>query len=779
MQILNTTAADSEQRNATDSLSFLISLYSGLSSGYLACWRKADKSTRFFPIAELDQAAAHLQSEPNIYFGINPLKHALPGKARGSAHDIGALVALVADLDIFNPQNPAAHSKPSKQLPLSDQEALAFLHDLPLRPSLIIHSGNGLHAYWVLKSAIGFTNDTERETAAKLSAEWQSYVLATALKAKGWHLDNVGDLPRILRAPGTTNEKANQSTLVRVIEDTGLRYSPEDFGKVLQGTPPSDPPPVSKRVQRANDNDEPLDHEKILKDCAWFKACFDNQATLDEPNWYAALSIVAHCANPDSLAQDMSKGHPDYDPAATSMKLEQARDAAGPRTCKNIEEKLLSPYCATCPFRGKIKSPAVLGRPETELVRNYGYLIPTQQFINFDNGRRLSKEQFNDKHLADLKKSNPAKVMLYRPMLMKYDEIVYRPGQQTFTDTTFNTWRRGGPSPVAGDVTPFLDHLAYIFPDDLARNHFIKWLAHAYQHPDVKIKHVVLLIGGAGVGKSYFSVHLIPRLVGQHNASLIGPDDIKSQWTDWAAEKQFVLVEELMAFGQLETYNKLKPLITQETVRVSKKYVAHYDVANTANFLCTSNHDNPIKIEPDDRRFFVYKSPAAIRDKSYYDQLFDWTEKNLPAIAHFLSTYDLSGFNPDAPPPMTAAKAALIEVSREPMEQALREMIEAKEKPFEDRDLVLPVDILHFIRSKGFGKYTEADIRRALTRLGFKRLDHEKKVSGDSGRQSFRPWCRANHEKWEAASGKDCWDELRQTQTVSASQEQRMIEKST
>lgn len=762
MQTLDTTAVAAEQQNATDTHGFLNTLYSGIASGYVSCWRKSDKSSVFFPITELDQAVQFLQSEPNVYFRVTLLDGLPPEGERGDSDCTGSVVAFVADFDVFNPLNPTAHSRQRSSLPQDVNEVIAFLsNDLPLAPSVLVHSGNGIHAYWLLTRPIDSTISAQRKHVGKLMADWQTYVIRCAEQKHGWKVDNVGDLARVLRAPGTINEKKGIETTVRLISQSDARYSLEQFQAALptNDTPP-DPAPVSKRVRRANDNDQPLDHEQILKECAWFKDCFENQATLDEPNWYAALSIVAHCANPDSLAQEFSKGHPGYDPAETSKKLEQARDTAGPRTCQNIEEKLGCTHCATCPFRGKVKSPAVLGRLETELLRVYGYLLPTQQFINFETGRRLSKEQFNDKHRADLKKDNPAKVMLFRPMLMKYDEIIYCPGQQTFTDTTFNTWRRGGPLPVEGDISPFVEHLELIFQDELARKHFIKWLAHTLQHPDRKIKHLILLIGGAGVGKSFFSSFLIPRLFGAHNVSLIGPEDIKGQWTDWLAEKQFVVIEELMAFGQLETYNKLKPLITQETVRVSQKYVAHYDVANTANFICTSNHDNPIKLDPDDRRFFVYKTPATARDRSYYDQLFKWTEENLSAIAHWLNTYDLTGFNPDAPPPMTPAKAALIEVSREPLEQMIREMIEMKEPPFGDRDLVLPSGILSAIGLKDFGKYSETDIRRVLHRVGYSRLEREKKTTGLKGRQSFRPWCRANHHRWEAASGKECWDEL-------------------
>lgn len=506
---------------------------------------------------------------------------------------------------------------------------------------------------------------------------------------------------------------------------------------------------------------------QIRKECGWFNHCFTDAANLSEPDWYAALSIVAHCDGSDSLAHEMSKDYSGYDPGETSKKLAHAGTTAGPRTCANIEGKLMSPHCAACSYRGKIKSPAALGRPETELARTYGFLVPTQQFVHYASGQMLTKDQFSDKTLAEHhmrgRKRTPAYYLLSRPTLATFDRIVYRPGQPQIGDNTYNTWKRGGPLPEPGDATVFREHLEFIVPDINARVHFLKFLAHAIQYPGRRIKHVVLLIGGHGVGKSFFTSYLLPRLVGAHNVVTVGPDDIKGQWTDWLAGKQFVLIEELMAFGQLETSNKMKPLITQETVRVNQKHVKPYDVENTANFICTSNHDSPIKLEPGDRRWFVYKSPSRIKESGYYDHLFSWAEQNLAVIAHYLHSIDLSDFNPDAPPPMTPDKVALIEVSREPLERLLREMIEANEKPFGDKDLVLLRDVTFEVQRKGLGRYNELDIARVLPRVGFTKLERDKKAAKDGARVSLRPWCRANHEKWEQASGQECADEISRT----------------
>ena len=100
------------------------------------------------------------------------------------------------------------------------------------------------------------------------------------------------------------------------------------------------------------------------------------------------------------------------------------------------------------------------------------------------------------------------------------------------------------------------------------------------------------------------------------------------------------------------------------------------------------------------------------------------------------------------------------EVSREPLERVMREMVEHREPPFEDRDLVLIRHIGKALREKGYTKYTDADIARVLLKLGFKKLLREKKLSRLGARESLRLWCRANQEKWEAASSQQCGNEV-------------------
>ena len=88
------------------------------------------------------------------------------------------------------------------------EEAIDFVNSLKLKPSIIVRSGNGVHAIWLLDELFVIRNENEREQIRELSAGFGMYVIAEGRK-KGWKLDNVQDIPRMLRAPGSLNFKSD------------------------------------------------------------------------------------------------------------------------------------------------------------------------------------------------------------------------------------------------------------------------------------------------------------------------------------------------------------------------------------------------------------------------------------------------------------------------------------------------------------------------------------------------------------------------------------------
>ena len=125
------------------------------------------------------------------------------------------LAGVWMDLDFGN----VGHKR--EALPPTVESALALL-DSSMPPTWEIHTGGGIHAWWVFKEPWLFEGE-DAERAAKLVAGWQHAIQGRA-RAAGFSADSTFDLPHILRVPGTYNRKEAAPRLVRVMQQRARKY---------------------------------------------------------------------------------------------------------------------------------------------------------------------------------------------------------------------------------------------------------------------------------------------------------------------------------------------------------------------------------------------------------------------------------------------------------------------------------------------------------------------------------------------------------------------------
>ncbi len=138
-----------------------------------------------------------LSKQRDVYFGVCLRTDNLTG--RGKAEHCITLPGFWLDIDIASPGHSAAN------LPQTVAEAFEILSQGP-KPSLVVHTGGGLHAYWLFTTPLELTTPADRAQWNKNAKNFQVPYINYA-KTRGWHLDQTGDLARILRVPGTTNFK--------------------------------------------------------------------------------------------------------------------------------------------------------------------------------------------------------------------------------------------------------------------------------------------------------------------------------------------------------------------------------------------------------------------------------------------------------------------------------------------------------------------------------------------------------------------------------------------
>jgi hypothetical protein len=193
---------------------------------FILIWTCPDKRSRWFQ--DVGEAASYCESlkEREIYFGLGLAKKDHGPHVRCPAIEVIGIVAFWVDLDCKS----AAHTK--QNLPPTLTVALGLLPpEFP--PTLVVHSGNGAHAYWKLKEEWTFEDDAERERAHRLVLRWQTFIRLEGSK-KGWGVDRVADLARVLRVAGTENRKdPAQIKPVRIIQRNERQYNPSDFEDFL------------------------------------------------------------------------------------------------------------------------------------------------------------------------------------------------------------------------------------------------------------------------------------------------------------------------------------------------------------------------------------------------------------------------------------------------------------------------------------------------------------------------------------------------------------------
>ncbi len=149
---------------------------------------------------------------------------------RGLEEEIETITALWLDVDVMNP----VHKKAERLPP--DYGAAIDLIDRTFygaRPSMLVDSGHGIQAWWLLDEPWVFDDEEDRAAAKALSTRF-SATFKIASEEKGWTVDSVFDLSRLLRPIGSVNRKVpDEPKPVKILRrDFDLRWSREDLEAV-------------------------------------------------------------------------------------------------------------------------------------------------------------------------------------------------------------------------------------------------------------------------------------------------------------------------------------------------------------------------------------------------------------------------------------------------------------------------------------------------------------------------------------------------------------------
>jgi hypothetical protein len=342
-----------------------------------------------------------------------------------------------------------------------------------------------------------------------------------------------------------------------------------------------------------------------------------------------------------------------------------------------------------------------LGRIERDgWYERFAYLQDDEAFFDLADRREISRQTFNAlfRHINCVsvhKSKTPRRI----EASICFDENRQAKGAKSLVGVTYaagadvlvareglvygNRWRDARPTPVPGDVAPWLQHLHRMVPVEYEREHLLNVLAHKVQFPAHKINHAVLMGGHPGSGKDTLLAPFFWAIGGaaKANCSLVRNEELTQQW-GYALECEVMEIAELRqseAKDRRALENTLKPIIAAppELLTVQRKGLHPYMALNRVLVVAFSNERAAISIPSDDRRWFCLWADAARMPEDEAMKLWNWYQNRggFAAVAAHLYARDVSAFNPGATPPMTEAKMIMVEQGRSMGESYLVDII--------------------------------------------------------------------------------------------------------
>jgi hypothetical protein len=229
--------------------------------------------------------------------------------------------------------------------------------------------------------------------------------------------------------------------------------------------------------------------------------------------------------------------------------------------------------------------------------------------------------------------------------------IVFKPGGTT-KPNEFNLWRGFGVEARRGwkKQQHLLRHIREVIcrRDKKKYKYLICSLAWMVQHPD-KHSGVVIMLKSRkqGTGKTTLGKVMLD-IFGQHGALIDDKDRLLGRFTDWLETVCFVLAEEILWAGDHKAADKLKSLITGETIQVERKFGSCRQIPNRLKTIATTNHDHAIAAGVRDRRYVVYDvSDERAGDKAWFDSLYqDLANGGTSEFLYFLKRLQLGDWHP-------------------------------------------------------------------------------------------------------------------------------------
>lgn len=582
----------------------------------------------------------------NLYFHVNQPGWALDKRAEKK--DIRTVRALHVDIDPRKDESPEDCKK----------RALAALAAYEPPPSVVLDSGGGVQAFWMLAEPI--TLDGTQEAWEKVEA----YNIAIQ---KAFDADSCFNIDRIMRLPGTINNpnkkkvsKGRVAVPASLLPEltTWVTYPLSVFtpAPLMQesGSAPARRGQVTipGNLERfASTDDLPVklpDYTVML---------IVNGADVENPTKYPSRSEVLWrvlCDMVRAGADDETMAAVILDPdfKISESVLDKARplayaaDQIAAAREEAIHPGLRELNARHCVIESDRGGRCVVAEEDWDDVMNRWH-IKYQSFDAFRNRYMHRRVEIGKSKDGNPEYAPLGKWWLSQEHRRQYRKIVFWPNREVPPDQ-YNLWRGFGCDAKPGDGhLAFLDHVLKNLcgGDQELCDYVLNWSARLVQHPDTPGEVALVIRGKKGTGKGFF-FRTLGSLLGQHYIQVSNAKFVVGDFNAHLRDCVFLFADEAFFAGDKKHESILKALITEPTLTVEAKGIDAEPAPNFLHIGVASNEDWVVPASADERRYVMLQAGNGdIQNIAYFREL----QRQLDSggrenLLHYLLRRDLTQF---------------------------------------------------------------------------------------------------------------------------------------